>query len=187
MKKNSTLKLTLIVLAGIISLFIMGLCIVNGSKNEAISLEENVSATYSDVKVQEKRRTDLITNLVDCVKEYDKHEYKTLTDIIDKRNTENISDKDMENISNKINVVVEAYPNLKSNTNYKELMNELSVTENLIAQHRITYNKAIKSYKRYCRKFPTNTFLSITNYEIVNFDYLSYDVSEDAPTNLFED
>ena len=159
------------------------------AKNQT-SLQSTVETMYrftaDDYTREEIRAREEELRVQRTIESIHKRELKERDDKIAEQQKQ-LSDKDMENISNKLNVVAEAYPNLKSNTNYKELMNELSVTENLIAQHRITYNKAIKSYKRYCRKFPTNTFLSITNYEIVNFDYLSYDVSEDAPTNLFED
>lgn len=94
----------------------------------------------SDIKVQEKRRVDLVYNLVDCVKQYDKHEADTLTAIVEGRG----STGDIENVTTAIAAVSEAYPELKSNENYKELMNELSITENLIAEYRSNYNKQIK-------------------------------------------
>lgn len=108
----------------------------------------------SDIKVQEKRRVDLVYNLVDCVKQYDKHEADTLTAIVEGRG----STGDIENVTTAIAAVSEAYPELKSNENYKELMNELSITENLIAEYRSNYNKQIKVYRRYVRKFPTRIF-----------------------------
>ena len=84
-----------------------------------------------------------------------------------------------------ITAVSEAYPELKSNENYKELMNELSITENLIAEYRSNYNKQVKEYNRYIRKFPTRVFLDVLGYEIQNYTYLDYDAPVDAPQNLF--
>ena len=104
----------------------------------------------SDIKVQEKRRVDLVYNLVDCVKQYDKHEADTLTAIVEGRG----STGDIENVTTAIAAVSEAYPELKSNENYKELMNELSITENLIAEYRsktckeVSYLKHIFSSKK---------------------------------------
>lgn len=83
--------------------------------------------------------------------------------------------------------VTEAYPELKSNENYKELMNELSITENLIAEYRENYNKQIKEYNRYVRKFPTRFFLNILGYETQQYQYLDYGAPVDAPQNLFGD
>ena len=92
---------------------------------------------------------------------------------------------DIENVTTAITAVSEAYPELKSNENYKELMNELSITENLIAKYRSNYNKQVKEYKRYIRKFPTRVFLDILGYEIQNYAYLDYDAPVDASWNLF--
>ena len=64
-------------------------------------------------------------------------------------------------------------------------MNELSMTENLIAEHRSNYNKQIKEYRRYVRKFPTRLWLDILGYEVQEYEYLNYDVSPDAPTDIF--
>ena len=84
-----------------------------------------------------------------------------------------------------ISAVAEAYPDLKSNENYKQLMNELATTENLIANYRSNYNNWIKNYNKYVRKFPNKQILNILSYEIIEYSYLDYDVSSDAPTNLF--
>lgn len=66
-------------------------------------------------------------------------------------------------------------------------MNELSITENLIAEYRENYNKQIKEYNRYVRKFPTRFFLNILGYETKQYQYLDYGASVDAPQNLFGD
>ncbi len=123
----------------------------------------------------------MVYNLADCVKQYDKHEADTLTAIVDGRG----STGDIENVTTAITAVSEAYPELKSNENYKQLMNELSVTENLIAQYRENYNKQIKEYNRYVRKFPTRMFLDMLGYEVQEYTYLDYEVPETAPQNLF--
>ena len=65
-------------------------------------------------------------------------------------------------------------------------MNELSVTENLIAEYRSNYNQQIKEYNRYVKKFPTRIFLNNLGYEIKNYTYLEYkDAPETAPQHLF--
>lgn len=180
--KNSW-KIALIVLAGIIAVALMAAVGIQGVQNKAIALEEQVSTADADIKVQEKRRIDLVYNLVDCVKQYDKHEADTLTAIVEKRG----STGDIEDVTTAITAVSEAYPELKSNENYKELMNELSITENLIAEYRSNYNKQIKEYKRYVRKFPARVFLDLLGYEVQSYTYLDYDAPSDAPQNLFGD
>lgn len=176
-------KLALISIMSVLIIVVLGLFFVNGYQNNAISLEEQVKVAYSDIEVQEKRRVDLIYNLVDTVKNYDKHEAETLQAVVEARAN---GKGDISEVNTLISSVAEAYPELKSNENYKELMNELSVTENLIAQYRSNYNKQIKEYNRYVKKFPNKQFLGMLGYEIIEHDYLEYGVSSDAPQNLFK-
>ena len=66
-------KLPLIIGAGVIAVILLCVFGVQSSQNKAIALEEQVNTAQSDIKVQEKRRVDLVYNLADCVKQYDKH------------------------------------------------------------------------------------------------------------------
>ena len=176
-------KLPLIIV-GTVLVVILG-CVfgVQSSQNKAISLEESVYTAESDIKVQEKRRVDLIYNLADCVKQYDKHESETLTGLADGMSKGN----SVEDVNTAIAAVTYAYPELKSNENYKQLMNELSITENMIAQYRENYNKSVTGYNRYVKKFPARIFLDWTGYEVIDFDRLDYQAPVDAPRNLFEE
>lgn len=175
------LKVPLIVLAGIVAIVLVCIFGINGVQNHAISLEEQIFVADSDIKIKEKRRIDLLYNLVDTVKEYDKHEYNTLKNVIGSRG----SSGDISDVSTLISATVEAYPELKSNDNYKQLMNELSITENMIADYRENYNKQVKQYNKYVRKFPNNKFLSMLGYESINYKYLDYEAPVTAPQNLF--
>lgn len=174
-------KLPVIIVAGVLAVILLCVFSVQGSQNKAFALEEQVNTAQSDIKVQEKRRVDLVYNLADCVKQYDKHEAETLAAIAEGRG----SSGDIENVTTAITAVSEAYPELKSNENYKQLMNELAMTENLIAEYRSNYNKQIKEYNRYVRKFPTRMFLSMLGYEVQEYKYLDYNAPVDAPQNLF--
>lgn len=181
MNNKTNWKLPLIIGAGIIATILLCIFGVQGSQNKAIALEEQVNTASSDIKVQEKRRVDLVYNLADCVTQYDKHEAETLKAIVDGRG----STGDVENVTTAITAVSEAYPELKSNENYKQLMTELSMTENLIAEYRSNYNKQIKQYNRYVRKFPTRMFLDMLGYESQEYPYLDYNAPVDAPQSLF--
>lgn len=184
-KSKISIKFVAIIVVVILAVSSMFLFGFYGVKNKAISYEEQINTAQSDIKVQEKRRADLIPNLVDCVKQYDKHEYETLMAVIESRGTS--SDNSVNEIQTMINAVAEAYPELKSNDNYKELMSELTTTENLIANYRSNFNKFVKSYNQYVRQFPNSSILNMTGYEIIEYKYLDYDISEDAPTNIFGD
>ena len=167
---NKTFFLTIGAI-GAIALSTFG-CAVS-TRNKAINYEEQVNSADSDIHIQEKRRTDLIYNLADCVKAYDKHEYETLVDIVEARNR-GADSTNVEDLKLQIQAVAEAYPELQSSENYRELMNELSVTENKIAAYRETYNNEIRSYKKYTRQFPNSAFLNLTGYEVQEYDYLEY-------------
>ena len=156
---------------------------VQSSQNKAISLEESVYTAESDIKVQEKRRVDLVYNLADCVKQYDKHESETLTGLAGEMSKGN----SVEDANTAIAAVTYAYPELKSNENYKQIMYELSITENKIARYRENYNKSITAYNRHVKKFPTRIFLDWTGYEALEFQRLDYQAPVDAPQSLFEE
>lgn len=174
------------IIVGIVAAFVL---LIAGTfvstNNRAVSLEEQVFTADSDIQAQEKRRTDLIYNLADCVKEYDKHEAETLLNVVEARGN-NGSTTDIENVTTSIAAVAEAYPELKSNENYKELMNELSTTENMILQYRTAYNNEVRAYKKYVRKFPHKQILGVMGYEVINYDYLEYSEEDRQPvSNLF--
>ena len=171
-------KLPLIIM-GTVLVVVFG-CIfgIQSSQNKAISLEESVYTAESDIKVQEKRRVDLVYNLADCVKQ--KKTKKKKTNGMSKGNS-------IEDVITAIAAVTYAYPELKSNDNYKQLMNELSITENMIAQYRENYNKSVNAFNRYTKKFPTSMFLNWTGYENKEFHRLDYQAPVDAPQKLFGD
>lgn len=181
MKSKTNWKLPLIILSGVFAVILMLIFGVQSYQNRAISLEEQVNTAQSDIKVQEKRRVDLARNLVDCVKQYDKHESETLEAIVNGRSNSG----DVEQVTTSIQAVAEAYPELKSNENYKQLMNELSITENLISEYRENYNKQVKLYRKYVKAFPQRVFLNFLGYEKQEFNLLDYNAPETAPQNLF--
>lgn len=176
-------KLPVIIIAVIVAVALMFVFAFQGVQNHAIGLEEQITTAQSEINIQEKRRADLIPNLVDCVQAYDEHEYNTLKDVIAQRGTN--TDAAVQEVTTMINAVAEQYPQLQSNTNYQQLMTELATTENLIAQTRTNYNTWVSQYNTYVRKFPNSSILSMLGYERQTFEKLNFDVSSDAPTNLF--
>lgn len=179
------MKKFLIGLGIIIAIILMIVGMFVGTKNTAINLEEQIKESKSSINIQEKRREDLIYNLVDTVESYNKYEQDTMTRIIEARTQ--ASNGNVEEAEILINAVAEQYPELKSNENYKTLMTELAVTENLIAEHRNNYNIQVKNYNKHIKAFPNNIILNIMGYEKMESTYLEYEASEDAPRNLFEE
>lgn len=181
MKNKTTWIVVGIVLA--IILLIGGLFI--SSNNKAIFLEEQINAAQADINVAEKRRYDLVFNLVDAVQSYQDYEGETMESIVSARNS--MEHGDVEGAQIEITAVAEAYPELKANENYKRLMNELALTENQIAQYRNNYNEQVRSYNKMVRSFPNNIILNILGYEAIDTTYTEYDAPVDAPQDLFAD
>lgn len=148
-KKNtlsiSNLKLVGIIAAAILAVILVGIFVVQNAQNKAFALEESVEAAMAEIEIQEMRRQSLVYNLADIVKEYDAHEAETLTAIVEGRS----SIMNADEVDTAIAAVTEAYPELKSVTNYQQMMTELSITENLIAQYRNNYTEQVRAYNRY--------------------------------------
>ncbi len=182
---NKKLFGVLISLGILIALIIVCGAITITSHNKAINLEEQINESSSAIEVQEKRRIDLIYNLVDTVQAYDDHEQETLTLLTEARTK--ATEGSIEDARLAIDAVAEAYPELKSIENYQTLMNELSTTENLITEYRNNFNVQVRAYNKHIRTFPNRYLLEFIGYEKIDAEYLDYDEPEDAPSNLFGD
>ena len=163
----------------IVGLVVLGIVIVLGifmvsNYNTMKVARENVDTKLSDVDVYLQRRADLIPNLVSTVKGYVQHEEKVISDITTARenlvNAKSMPEKananqELSNAINALMVVVENYPDLKANTNFINLQDELAGTENRISTARRDYNDAVKSYNSLIIKFPNNILASMFKFE----------------------
>lgn len=160
----------------IIIIAIIGFLAIFGisSYNGLVSKEEAVSNAEANVDTALQRRADLIPNLVNTVKGYVAHEENIINSITTARqnmmkaNTTSDKMKANAELSNAINalmVVVENYPDLKANTNFINLQDELSGTENRISTARRDYNEYVKTYNSAIKKFPTNIFAGIFGFD----------------------
>ncbi len=150
-----------------------------------VSLDENVNNALSQIGVNLSSRFDALSGLLDLVKGYNEHEYKTLSDVIKMRTSigskSSASDVDaQENIITeavgKIMAVAEAYPDLKSNTNYQNLMNSLNDYESKVRQSRLVYNDSVTKLNRTIRMFPIS--LAAPMCGVVARDYLKTEESK---------
>lgn len=174
MKTKTILIVSGIIIATVALMFSFAMSV----NNRAINMEEMIYESEAAIQVQEKRRVDLIYNLVDTAEAYAGYESQALKDVVSERNHG-------ESVQLTFQAVAEQYPELKANEQYKQLMTELSLTENLIAEHRNNYNKQVKTYKQYVRKFPNKQILNMMGYEVIDTEYTEYDAPQDAPQNLF--
>lgn len=180
------MKAALVTFAAMVGFGLICLMAVMSSKNGAINLEEQVNTAYSDIDVQLSNRFNKLHELAACVKKYDEHEYKTLVDVIDKRG-KNMSGSEAKQCIAAFSRVEERYPDLKSQPNYKHLMDDIAITENHLAQTKKAYNEVVRDYSYYCKKFPTSIFLDFTGYVPKKFEYYKAEdgVKDTKPLNLF--
>lgn len=133
------------------------------SYNGLIGLKESVDNQSSNIETQLQRRADLIPNLVNTVKGYTSHESEILTAISDARaklagagsmSEKATADSELSNAVSRLLVVVENYPNLKADSQFSALTDELAGTENRITVARKDYNDSVKEYNQKIKMFP---------------------------------
>ena len=149
--------------------------------NSMQAAEEGVFAAWADVEASYQRRADLIPNLVEVVKGYAKHEADTLKAVTEARSRvgsiqaskQLVNDPqalakfqqtqgELSGALSRLMVVVERYPDLKANQNFRDLQSQLEGTENRITVARVRYNKAVQEFNTSIRTFPnsmTNSLL----------------------------
>lgn len=152
--------------------------------NTVARMEEQINESYSGIEIQQKHRNDSITQLVQVVENFTSHEQEVVDSVTDARAA--LQNGDVAEAMKSLNVVVENYPEIKSETIYSDLMNEISSCENLIASYRDNYNSQVKEYKKYIKVFPHKQILSMQGYEPINVDYLTFDSEElEVIENMF--
>lgn len=133
--------------------------------NSLIALRNRVKDQWAQIDVQLKRRFDLIPNLVETVKGYTKHESETLEAVIKARNTyvsatvpeeQMKADGELTKAISKLFALTESYPELKANTNFQALQQELTETESKIAAARQFYNDTVMVYNNKVAMVPSN-------------------------------
>lgn len=142
--------------------------------NSFVKLNNKVKEAFSTMDVYLKKRWDLIPNIVEIVKGYDKHEKDTLKEIIELRkntydkmsNDEKIkTNEQLSSSMNKIMALTEAYPDLKANENFKDLSNQLTKVEDDIASSRKYYNGVVRIYNNKVEMFPSNILAGLLGYK----------------------
>lgn len=181
------MKKSWIILIVIALLLVIGYSSVKNSYNTMVSLEEGVTAQWSQVENVYQRRADLIPNLVNTVRGYAEHERETLQGVIEARAKATSVNIDPTNLNaqsiqqfqeaqsglssalSRLMVVVEKYPDLKANQSFLDLQAQLEGTENRIAVERRKFNESAQNYNTTIRKFPKNIMANIFGFENKNY------------------
>ncbi|MEE9170686.1 MAG: LemA family protein [bacterium] len=166
-------KIWLIVLVVIILLVVIPYSMFKGTYNNLVSLDENTKRSWADVETQLQRRYDLVPNLVQTVKGFASQEREVLIQVTEARASvgraqtvpqQIDANNQLSSALSRLLVVVERYPDLKSNQNFIRLQDELAGTENRIAVSRRRYNEALQGYNGKVRSFPTLILARMLNF-----------------------
>jgi len=165
-----------------------------GYKNDLVREQEAYKAQWQQVDVALQRRLDLIPNLVETVKGFAKQELAVTDSVTQARAAmmgaktpaERIAaNNQLEGALGRLFVIVENYPNLKSNENFLRLQDELAGTENRIAVERRKYNEALQLYNVDVQQFPKNIAASIFGYQRDNAYFGADPAAKEAPKVKF--
>ena len=172
----------------IVVIIVIIIAAIIGAYNGLVKLDERVNEAWSDITVQLKYRADLIPNVVETVKGYAKHEKETFQMVTEARSAvmgaktvkqAAEAEKEMQGALGRIFAIAEAYPELKANTNFVKLQEQLQDVEDKIQAARRFYNAGAKELNTKIKTFPTN----IINNMVGHFkkrDYFEVEEAEKA-------
>jgi LemA protein len=167
--KTGSIVLIVVALA-----LVLGGCQFVSERNKLAMEKESINGQWSQVDADLQRRADLIPNLVETVKGYAKEETTVVQSVANARAAlvgaktpgEKIdANNQLTGALGRLLVVVENYPNLKANENFRQLQVQLEGTENRILQSRRRYNEAVQRYNTDISLFPANLVASIAGYQ----------------------
>jgi len=188
MGKGLIAVIVVVILVGLVALIFFGQYV--GVRNTLVTKNEAVKAAWSQVDIVLQRRADLIPNLVETVKGYAQQEVTVFGDIAKARSALLSAGSPQEKIAangqldgalGRLLLVVENYPQLKSNENFLRLQDELAGTENRIAVERKRYNDTLQDYNTYVQQFPNNIFAGWAGFKPNPAYFAASEGSREAP------
>jgi LemA protein len=184
------MKKAWIVIAVVVVVVLLSFGQYVGVRNTLVTKNEAVKAAWSQVDIVLQRRADLIPNLVETVKGYAQQEVTVFGDIAKARSALLSAGSPQEKIAangqldgalGRLLVVVENYPQLKSNENFLRLQDELAGTENRIAVERKRYNDTLQDYNTYVQVFPNNVFAGWAGFKVNSAYFAATEESRQVP------
>jgi len=188
------MKILLVVLGILILLALVVGGKAVGIRNELVTQKNSIDGAWSEVDNQLQRRADLIPNLVNTVKGYANQEKEVFTNIANARSAllgaKTPQDKiaangQLDSALGRLLVMVENYPQLKSNENFLRLQDELAGTENRLAVARRRYNEAIQTYNTTLERFPNNIAASLFGFQRNDAYFKTSEAAKSAPKVAF--
>lgn len=183
------MKKALVPILIVVGIIVLIAALLIPSYNGFVDSNENVNQAYAQVETQLQRRVDLIPNLVETVKGFAEQEREILTEIADARARLAGADSPTEQAEannelggalSRLLVIVENYPDLKSDANFRQLMDELAGTENRLSVARQDYNEAVSSHNRKVNRMPGALIAGIFGFDEREY-FEAEDGAEEAP------
>ncbi len=194
-----------IVLIVVCSILLLLVVVIIGMYNALVLLRNRVKNAWAQIDVQLKRRYDLIPNLVETAKGYMKHERETLEAVTNARNQAMAAAKavasnpadggavrslggaegSLRSALGNLTVAMEAYPDLKANTNMLQVQEELTSTENKVAFSRQAYNDSVMVYNTKRESFPSNIVAGMFNFSEASSFEIEDAAEKEAPKVQF--
>ncbi len=181
MRRGLLVTVAVIVVVGLLLLGVAGWFF--GTRNQLVTLDETVNASWSQVASQYQRRMDLIPNLVETVKGVAQFEKDTFTQVAEARARAGQTviqpgqvpspqqfqqfeqtQGQLTSALSRLLVTVEKYPELKANANFQQLQDELAGTENRIAVERRRFNESVQAYNTTTRRFPASIVAGMSGF-----------------------
>lgn len=184
------MKAFIVVVVVLVVIVLIGFGQYIGVKNTLVAKDQAVKAAWSQVDIVLQRRADLIPNLVETVKGYAQQEVTVFGDIAKARSAllsaGTPSDKiaannQLDGALGRLLLVVENYPQLKSNENFLRLQDELAGTENRIAVERKRYNDTLQDYNTYVLQFPASLFAGFAGFKQNDAYFKAAEGSREVP------
>lgn len=184
--------LVVLVVIGLIILSIFGMYV--STKNTMVQKNEAVKSQWAQVDVALQRRADLIPNLVETVKGFAQQEQTVFGDIANARarllsagtpQDKIAANQQLDGALGRLLVIVENYPQLRSNENFLRLQDELAGTENRISVERKRYNDALQDYNTYIGQFPASLFASSAGFHRNDAYFQASEGSREVPKVQF--
>jgi LemA protein len=181
-----------LVVVAVIALIFGGMYV--SARNQMVTKNEAVKSAWAEVDVVLQRRADLIPNLVETVKGYAAQEQTVFHDIAAARSAllgaQTPTDKiaangQLDGALGRLLLIVENYPQLKSNENFLRLQDELAGTENRIAVERKRYNDTLQDYNTFIGLFPNSIFAGWAGFQRNNAYFTATESSREAPKVQF--
>lgn len=184
----------LLVVVGLIVLIALStFSFFKSTYNSLVNLDETVAGNWAEVENNLQRRYDLIPNLVNTVKGFANQEKDVLLGVTEARakvggagsQDERINaENELSGALSRLLLVVENYPQLKSDANFRQLQDELAGTENRLAVARKRYNDAVRNFNVQIRSFPQNIIAGMFGFEKKEF-FEAPEESQEAPEVQF--